>query len=250
MKKHLLSSIVASALVLPFAAQAAETPEHSVTGNLGIFTNYVFRGVTQTTEKPALQGGFDYAHKSGAYAGVWGSNVSWLADSGIYTASSLEMDVYGGYKGSIGNSGIGYDVGAVYYYYPGDANPGVLEADTGEAYAALSWEWLSLKLSYALTDYFGFAESDGTTYVDLSANVPIGKSGVSVQAHVGRLTLAGTGNDIYDYTDWKVGVSYGLPKDFTVGAFYTDTDAEAASYTFAGTNWAEKQAGVYLQKTF
>jgi uncharacterized protein (TIGR02001 family) len=254
-KTVLVATLVAA---IPAMAQAAETPEHVVTGNLGIFSNYIFRGVTQTSEKPALQGGFDYAHKSGAYAGAWGSNISWLSDSAAYTASSLELDLYGGYKGTIGKTDFGYDVGAIYYYYPGDKAPApVIKADTAEVYGAVSWKWLTAKLSYAVTDYFGYVDSKGTYYADLSASYPIAKTGVTLLAHVGIAKLSGdtttpgvSNDSLYGYTDWKIGASYALPKDFTVGGYYTDTNAAAAGYTFAGTDWSDKQWAVYISKTF
>jgi uncharacterized protein (TIGR02001 family) len=249
MNKRLLASAVAVVLGSPFAVQAAETPEHTVTGNLGIFSNYIFRGVSQTSEQPALQGGFDYAHKSGAYAGVWGSNVSWLSDWGASTESSLELDVYGGYKGSFAGD-FGYDVGAIYYYYPGSP-VGAFDANTGEVYVGLSWKWLTAKVSYALTDYFGITNADGTLYFDVSASYPVGKSGVTLLAHVGSLKMAGAGNSVLDYTDWKVGATYALPKDFVVGVVYSDTDAANALYSpLPGQNWVDNQVSVYVQKTF
>lgn len=262
MNKQLLASAVALALGAPVVGHAAETPDHTVTGNFGIFSNYIFRGVTQTSEKPALQGGFDYAHKSGAYAGVWGSNISWLTDSAFYTASSLELDVYGGYKGTFGKSDFGYDVGGIVYYYPGDKGAGMDNANTGEVYVGLSWQWLTAKISYSATEYFGFVDSTGTLYADVSANYPIGKTGLSVQGHVGYLKVAGSSaaataicagcnnDDAFGYTDWKLGVSYALPKDFTVAVAYASTNANGPSYTILGTNWAEKQAVVSVSKTF
>lgn len=252
-KKTVLA--VSLALGLPALAVAAETPTHAFTGNVGVFSNYIFRGVTQTTENAAVQGGFDYAHASGFYAGTWGSNISWLSDSGAYRDTSLELDLYGGYKGSFGGD-FGYDVGAIYYYYPGKKNPGFVSADTAEVYGALSWKWLSAKLSYATTNYFGFVDSKGSYYFDVSANVPIGETGVTVLAHVGQLMVdgkfaPGVSNDkLFGYNDWKVGASYALPKDFTIGGYYTDTNAKAAGYTFAGKDWADKQVAVYVQKTF
>ena len=108
----------------------------------------------------------------------------------------------------------------------------------------------------AVTDYFGFVDSKGTYYADLSASVPIGKTGLTALAHIGVVKLAGdfapgvSNDSLFGYTDWKVGINYALPKDFTVGVFYADTNAVAASYTFLGTNWADKQAGVFIQKTF
>ena len=116
-----------AALAQTAAAPAAPaTPEHTLTANVGLFSNYIFRGISQTGGKPALQGGFDYAHASGFYAGTWASNVSWLEDFGVYSRSSLEWDFYGGYKSSFGDSDFFYDVGTLYYYYPGSKNPGLV----------------------------------------------------------------------------------------------------------------------------
>ena len=88
-------------------------PEFTFTGNAGLFSDYRFRGFTQTDYKPAFQGGFDFAHKSGFYLGNWNSNV----EQALYNGASLEMDFYGGYKHTFGDFGL--DVGVIYYYYPG-----------------------------------------------------------------------------------------------------------------------------------
>lgn len=247
---------VCLSLSLPAVVSAAPpAPVHTFTGNVGVFSNYIFRGVTQTSKELALQGGFDYAHASGFYAGTWGSNVSWLTDSAVYTESSLELDVYGGYKGSLGGD-FGYDVGGIYYYYPGDKNPGIISADTFEIYGALSWKWLTAKLSYSTTEYFGFVDSKGSYYMDLSANYPIGDTGITLIGHVGYLKVDGdasasaTNDDLFGYTDWKLGASYALPQNFTVGAYYTDTNVKGTGYTYLGKDWAEGQLTVYLQKTF
>lgn len=255
MKKLVLVTAVASALALPALAQAAGESAHTVSANVGVFSNYIFRGVTQTSEELALQGGIDYSHASGFYAGTWGSNVSWLVDGGYgYTASSLELDVYGGYKGTFAKD-FGYDVGAIYYFYPGEQARGLVSPNTTEVYGALSWKWLSAKLSYSVSEYFANMDSEGTYYFDVSANVPVADTGLTVMAHAGYLDVAGdvggvSNNDKYGYSDWKLGLSYALPKGLTVGAFYTDTNAEEVNYTFNGINWADKQVAVYLQRTF
>src|SRR5215210_5001131 len=63
------------------ATAPAPTPEHTLTGNIGVFSQYIFRGLTQTDKDPALQGGFDYSHRSGFYVGTWASNISWLKEN-------------------------------------------------------------------------------------------------------------------------------------------------------------------------
>jgi uncharacterized protein (TIGR02001 family) len=258
MRKSLLTLAVASALAAPTVvhAQAAAASPHTFTGNVGVFSEYVFRGIKQTDGKPALQGGFDYAHSSGIYLGTWMSNVSWLSDAAAYTSSSLEMDFYGGYKGAVGD--FTYDVGLLQYYYPGRVNPGFIKADTLEAYGAIGWKWLSAKLSLSLDDTFGLANSKNTYYLDLSANYPMTDK-LTLQAHYGiqeyKGNNAGVSNDsIASYKDWKLGVTYALPQSFTVGVFYTDTDMNAAQTAFytnpAGRFLGKDTFGAFLQKTF
>ncbi len=131
-------------------------PDYTLTANVGLFSQYSFRGIAQTAGKPAVQGGFDWAHSSGFYLGTWGSNISWLEDFGAYTRSSLEWDFYGGYKNNFpGSEDWSYDVGTLYYYYPGSRNPGFANANTWEIYGALNWKWLGAKFSYSLDNYFG-----------------------------------------------------------------------------------------------
>jgi uncharacterized protein (TIGR02001 family) len=245
-------------------AQAPASP-HTLTGNVGLYSQYIFRGLTQTDRDPALQGGFDYSHASGLYLGTWASNISWLRDFGAYSSGgSLEWDFYGGFKGTFGKSDFGYDVGLLYYWYPGSATPGFVKANTLELYGALTWKWLSAKYSYSLDNKtFGVADSSGTWYLDLTASVPIGNTGLTGIAHWGKQkfkgsAVAGVSNDsVASYEDWKLGVSYALPKDFTIGAYYTDTSMTAQQEAFyttpasAGSRFlGDSTVTVYLQKTF
>jgi len=265
LKKSVIAGLTAAALAPAFAqAQTPPASPHTITGNVGFFSQYIFRGLNQTDKEPALQGGLDYSHWNGFYLGTWGANISWLRDFGSYSAGgSLEWDFYGGYKNTIGKTDFGYDVGLLYYWYPGTVTSGFVKADTLEIYGALSWKWLSAKLSYAISDdVFGVANADGTYYVDLTASVPLGKTGLTLIAHYGMQEFSGnTGafdNDANaSYKDWKLGVNYALPKDFTIGAFYTDTDMTAMQKTFyttpagAGSRFVGKETfTVFIQKTF
>ncbi len=252
------ASVAHAQTAAPAAAPA--TPEHTLTANAGIFSEYIFRGISQTAGKPALQGGFDYAHSSGFYLGTWGSSISWLQDFGAYTRSSLEWDFYGGYKGTFADD-FSYDVGVLYYYYPGSANPGVTKADTFEGYVGLGWKFLSAKLSYNFKDYFGAKPdgkgSDGTWYLDLSAAYPLGDSGVTLSAHYGILDVKNdlSGAAAIGYDDWRIGLAYTIPDGFMkgveVGAYYSGNNAEEAFYTdLTGYNTAKDRGVVYLKKTF
>lgn len=261
MRKTIASLSVAAALSVPALALAQQAPAgpHTLTGNFGFFSQYIFRGLTQTDHKPALQGGFDYAHSSGFYLGTWASNISWLSDYGAYTGSSMEWDFYGGYKGSLGGD-LGYDVGLLQYWYPGKVAAGATKADTLEGYGALSWKWLSAKLSYSLGNKtFGVPDSRGTYYLDFTATYPMSDK-VNVIAHYGiqkfKGNSGGVSNDsVASYKDWKLGASYGLPKDFTVGAFLTGTSMNGTQEAFytppgTGTKLGNTTATVYVQKTF
>lgn len=261
MRKALLTLALTGTLCVPALAQAqaAESP-HSFSANVGLFSEYIFRGTAQTAGKPAVQGGFDYGHASGLYAGTWASNISWLEDFGSYTRSSLEWDFYGGYKGNFGKSDFTFDAGTIYYYFPGNANPGVTKANTWEIYGALGWKFLGLKYSYNLQDYFGARptgqKTDGTWYLDLSADYPIGDSGFSVNAHYGILDVKndGTGAAKASYDDWKIGGAYAVPsgtlKDLKIGAYYTDTNGTSAWVDGTGYDTAKSAFVVYVSKSF
>jgi uncharacterized protein (TIGR02001 family) len=273
MKKLLLGSAAAAVLALPAApvlAQApAAKPDYSLSANLGITSNYIFRGITQTGGKPAVQGGFDFAHDSGFYAGTWLSNISWLEDFGAYNHSSLEWDFYGGFKRNIGDTDFYYDLSAIYYYYAGNANPGVASANTAELAAAFGWKFLGLKYSYALTNYFGAKptgqDTNGTWYLDFFANYPIADTGIAVFGDYGILKVRNDGQDYNatkaSYNNWKIGASYtiqsGPVKDLEIGAFYSDTDVKNSVVTgtnfytdLTGYNTAKGVGVVYLKKAF
>lgn len=263
MQKTLIAAALASALAVPAFSVHAEEPAspHTFTGNVGLFSQYVFRGISQTNEDIALQGGFDYSHASGFYIGIWGSNISWLIDFSAvtgYTSSSMELDVYGGYRGAIGDTGVTYDVGLLQYIYPGSRNAGAVKADTLEAYVAVGWKFLSAKYSYSLGDTFGVNNSSGTWYLDLAANYPITEA-LTLNLHYGIQEFsgsnAGVSNDSQaSYEDWKIGLSYALPQSFTVGAYYTDTNMNSAQETFytnsGGRYLGDGQTVVFVSKTF
>ena len=216
--KPLATALAALATIA--TAGAAHAGDGPFTANVGLVSDYAYRGYSQTDERPALQGGFDYAHESGLYAGVWGSNVSWLSDSDPDVSNSLELDIYGGYTGTVG--AIGYDVGLLQYYYPGSYPKGFNSPDTLEGYIGLSWEFLSFKYSYAFTDLFGYEKSDGSQYYDLGAAVDVG-GGFTLAAHVGYSDIKGQD----DYTDWKLGVTKEFG-GFNFGLHYVDTDVDNA----------------------
>ncbi|MEQ1486988.1 MAG: TorF family putative porin [Methylotenera sp.] len=260
MRKSLLSLAVISAFATPslsFAADAAPASPHTVTYNVGLYSQYIFRGLTQTNEDIALQGGVDYAHASGFYAGAWASNVSWLTDplppTAAYTSSSLELDLYGGYASTIGDTGLGYNVGALQYIYPGSKVAGAKSAETTEVYGSLSYKWLAAKLSVVVSNgVFGFRNGDGTWYAEANANYPILDTGVTANLHLGRQEFKGQGTNVFDYTDWKIGATKSWSNGVNLGAYYSDTNAKDAGYLVAATNKniGDSAFTVFIQKTF
>ncbi|MDD3354661.1 TorF family putative porin [Zoogloea sp.] len=232
-KTVIASALLATSAVLPNVALAADpAPEHAFTSNVTLASEYIYRGIGQTNRKPALQGGFDYAHASGFYAGIWGSNVSWLSDgsaTGAKISNSLELDFYGGFKNTVGD--FGYDVGLLQYYYPGTYPSGFNSPNTLEGYAAVSYSILTLKYSHSFTDLFGWVDSKNSGYLDLTATYEL-MPGLNVVGHVGRQKVNGDASGGASYTDYKLGVT----KDFSgtvVGLSYVATNASEAWYTNA-----------------
>ena len=218
---------LAALLALAAAPSFAQTElpyDWSFTANAGLFTDYRFRGISQTNKQPAFQGGFDFSHKLGFYVGNWNSNV----DSGLYNGGNLEMDFYGGYKGSY--QAFSYDAGVLYYYYPGSGVAGSIKIDNTELYVSGGWGPVSLKYSYAVSDFFGAPDSKGAYYLDGTVNFPLTKE-LALVGHLGyqgnlknaaRITEM-DGSVQSSITDWKLGVTYDL-KGWTLGASYVDTN--------------------------
>ena len=190
-----IKQIVACAALV--AATAVSAPAFAgATGNVGVFSDYIFRGITQTGGGAAGQGGLDFSSESGLYAGTWISNLN--AGTAAY-----ETDVYGGFAGKVGD--IGYDFGAIYYYYRG-ATP----LNTIEFYGGLSAGGLSAKLFY--TDD---AASTGDSAFYATANYPIAlSSSVNLTPSVGYAF-----GDAYDAT--KEVLDYGLTLTKTLDAGFT-----------------------------
>lgn len=164
MKKNtsrLMAAILSAGAVGAVAVPSVASAE--VGAELSVVSNYLFRGVTQTDGAVGVQGGLEYGHASGFYAGVWASNV----DFGDGT--SVEFDPYLGFSGDI--EGFGYDIGYVYYGYP-DAPSGI---DFGEIYGELSYGMFALGLAYTVHSDADDGElfKDGDLYYYGSLGVPL-----------------------------------------------------------------------------
>ncbi len=208
MSTTLKLSLIALAAAASFGAVAqtkAPEPDSTISYNVGVFTDYRYRGISQSAKKPAVQAGIDYAHKNGFYLGGWASTITWIKDSGAGASGPVELDVYGGYKGELSKD-VAYDVGVLQYAYLGNtySKASTANANTTEIYGALTFGPVTAKYSHALTNLFGTPKSKNSNYVDLSATFDVG--GISVVPHIGVQKVKG----VLDYTDYSVTVS----KDF------------------------------------
>lgn len=251
MRKTILAAAVSAAAALPGLAhaQAAAASPHTLTGNMAIVSDYRFRGISQTYEQPAIQGGIDYSHASGFYLGNWNSSVSGYS---YPNGGGIEMDFYGGFKKAFGDFGI--DVGLLQYYYPKATIAGE-KFDTLEAYVAGSWKWLTLKYSMTLTDWFGVnsistgtanGDSEGSGYLELNASYEIAPK-LTLIGHIGQQTVKNYGN--LDYIDYKIGATYDL-NGWVLGAAYIDTDADDPFFTLGGKEMGKGTAVLSVSKSF
>ena len=261
MKSQLLTTLILAACAAPGIALAEEASPFSA--NVGIASDYIFRGISQTSANPALQGGIDFTHSSGLYAGIWGSNVSWITDFGATGSASLELDTYFGFRNTLDND-FSYDVGFIRYNYPGSYTPvaGTAKADTDEVYAAIGYRWISAKYSYGLGRFLTVPGASGTDYIEVNANVPLGDSGVTFGAHIGKQTYEGAAADALalagfnpTYSDYKLSVSKTLGggfSGFTVTLAYTDTNAPRGGFytTLAGMDLARGTALLSVTRAF
>lgn len=219
MRQSILLTAVLSALSFAQVSYAAEEEAKSdwtATGNIGFVSDYYFRGISQTWHRPAMQGGMDITHSSGFYGGIWGSNVT----PNTYPDANVEIDVYGGYNGSIpAVEGLGWTVGLYSYLYPGGSwkkyrlstEPNVVQTpgggrwDTTEVNFGLSYSYFSAKLSYTLTDWFG-ADRDtgwdgstkGSTYIEFNMAYPLPWWDLTLIGHVGQLNVNGNLDVAFD----------------------------------------------------
>ncbi|MEO8298501.1 MAG: TorF family putative porin [Burkholderiales bacterium] len=223
MKKLIASAglaAIATTLFVPALASAEEAAS-PLSFNVGVVSDYRYRGISQTRLKPALQGGADYAFSSGFYVGTWLSTIKWIKDFG--GDSNVEWDLYGGYKGTI-NSDFSYDVGVLRYQY--QKNKLVPSANTTELYGALTYGPATFKYSRSTTSLFGFGvtgDSKGSGYFDLSATFDVG--GFAVTPHLGYQDVANYSD--FSYTDYSLTVGKEVAPGLTLTAALVGADTKS-----------------------
>jgi uncharacterized protein (TIGR02001 family) len=212
-----MKKLLTALLIVAGVAQA------EITTNLGATSDYRYRGISQTQNAPAIQGGIDYTNKNGFYAGNWNSSVSSL----VYTnGAGIETDLYAGYKKEI--KGITLDVGSYNYFYP-RASVNKTNYDTREVYVGAAKGPVSIKVSQSLGDYFAASNSRGSRYYQADVAYPIAGTKASILAHAGRTDVAN--QTVLDSNDYNAGVGYNLAGFDLAARYYTNSNKTAAFQT-------------------
>ncbi len=238
--KKLMTS-VAVGVVLVSAGTGAQA---GFSGNVALTSDYIFRGISQTNEDPAVQGGFDYVHDSGFYVGTWASSLEFGEDSSMVDPASMELDIYGGFAGKI-NDALSYDVSVLRYLYPGASNS--LNYDYTEIGGSLAYDFGAAAVTvgvYYSPDFFASSDKATYYYADLAVPLP---AAFSVNFHVGHQTIDDNATfGTPDYTDYKVGVSKDIA-GFGLALDWVDTDL-SKSECFGGSNLCDSRVVFTVSK--
>lgn len=219
--KNSIFLIVCSTVAISALADEA-TPAHQFSATTSIVSDYIFRGVTQTWHRPAVQGSIDYAHASGLSASLWASTVSEKTVAG----ANAEIDLAIGYKRT--NGRVTYGVGLISVFYPGGnwrkmtwGARADQKYDFTEANVFVGYDCFTVKYSQALNDLMGFnartgfsRSTKGARYIEVNADVPLADTGVVLGLHAGRQDFgADMGNVSPDANDYRIS----LGKNFAGG---------------------------------
>lgn len=234
-------TVLATALLAGAGVAQAE-----LSANIGVQSNYYFRGITQNDDKAAVSGGIDYAHDSGLYVGTWMSNIDFdgrpadTNDDGNLditgdSKADVEVDGYIGFGREIGDTGIGYDVSAWYYWYPGaggDDQGG--ELDYAEASGSLSYWWLTGTVAYTFwAEASGSgAFQEGDLWYELAVDPGWSYEGFAPTASIGYYNFDDDGDQDagesldFNYTTWSVGISKDAGDFGSLSVNYVQVDDE------------------------
>ncbi len=245
------------------AAPAAPASPWTITSNVGIYSKYMFRGLSFNGNKMAFQGGVDVAHSSGFFAGTYLSSLTPVLNGG----NDTEWDMYVGYTHDI-VEGVSGTIGGIYVFYPDGKNfTPVLPYSKTSSYsylelnAAVTWKGITAKANVDVTDYSGVPDSSGTYYLELAYNntLPIWDLGYTL--HVGHWNQAGhyaqdSTATSADYTDWGASVNKNFKiassDGWNAGVGITTSNAKDGYYASPGlyTNIGDTQGYVWIKRTF
>lgn len=187
MKKLTKALLATGLLSATFAVQAQEA---SIAANVALKTDYIYRGISQTSGGSAIQGGFDFASESGFYVGTWASSITF--------DDSIEIDYYGGFRGALTEE-VGYDVGVLYYDYPGMSSD-----DFVEVYGKVTYGSLLATINYSNDFYAGTGKA---WYYTLDYGFALGND-VTLGLHYG---FSDFDQDVFgtedSYSDYNVSLS-------------------------------------------
>lgn len=240
------------------AADPAPAATSPLTANISLTTNYKFRGQDQDqlgrndfyktrAVKPAIQGGFDYAHESGFYVGNWNSSVNWLK------GNSIESDLYGGYKFKGGP--IDWDVGVLTYIYPGNSLGNTTEIYGAGTYTNDAFGSITLKYSHTVSkDYFGYAgakngsglKGRGTGYLNLAYSKEIVPK-VTLKASVGYTRMSSDIRSLgyKSYVDYNVGASYDFGAGLSLSGAVVGANKKSSYLLTSNAGYDFGDLGVY-----
>jgi uncharacterized protein (TIGR02001 family) len=241
--------LVALAAPTVWAQAAPAAPESSLTPKVSLFSEYEYRGVAQTAEKPALQFNLDYAHPSGFYLGTFVSNIKWLKEAakagGFSTDAQIEWDIFGGYKFEAAKD-VTIDIGYLRYEYPssGAFKP---SPNTDELYIGVASGAFSAKYSHSTSNLFGFADSKGSGFAELNWAQEVMPK-LTANAQIARQTVKNNGE--FSYTVYKLGATYDLGDGWAAGAYLKDTNAKRALYTVNGKDLGKARLVAFVSKSF
>ena len=218
MKMNKLSALCLAGTMLTASSMAmaweSEDGQHAVDFGVTLANDYIWRGYSQTDRSPAASGSIDYSHSSGLYIGTWASNVD-FGDS-----AEFEVDIYAGFGGEFGDSGIAYDLGVLRYLYDGASY------DWNEFYASLSYSYFSVGVAHSGSVYD--SSEDGTYYsLGFDSDLPWG--GLALSAGIGYYDYdkgAVSATEDREHTDWRIGLSKSI-NTLDLGLTYTGMDDDA-----------------------
>ena len=259
--KHKSLSLLALSLF------AGSVYAQGLTYNVGVVNNYLYRGISQTRGEPAVQGGVDYAHKSGVYVGAWASSIKWIDDysytaagngtrAAFVTGGSTEANLYGGYKFDMA-PGMTLDLGYLRYEYLGNSlrnNPAYSNANTDEIYLGLNTSMVNIKFSYALSNLFGqmtaaAGDAKGATYTEFSREFDLG-AGYKLTPKLGMTSNSKITNA--SYNDYALTLTKDLKEGLALSVGYAGTSANKTYYysNFNGKFLGDQTAVVGLKYNF
>jgi len=233
-----------------------------VSGSVGLASDYRFRGVSQSDEQLAVQGGITVTHDSGLYIGTWASN---LAGWGTFGGANMELDLIGGYKAKLADNAT-LDIGLTWYMYPGGADntdfaepyakltgtagPATLTA--GAAYAPKQQaigRWYATGADAAADAFTDPGAKDDSLYLWGDGAVAVSGTPITAKAHIGHswgqdglgpnaTAVAPTG----EYWDWSIGADVTW-RNLTFNASYVDTDISNREAAYLRPSFSKGQDG-------